>query len=163
MNERPLSENYKTTPKKTFVGKKYEKKYKLDTGESNQTSKHFHVANCVVCVLIYPEKVHWVGPQEDAPEEEEERSLGAAGLAKHQCPINFEKKLYCLLNCLHAKRVCFHQMSRNTGRNVLLLLFSPSRNFMISSWPCLAARSRGVLRLRSLGSRSTLLWISRKK
>ena len=28
---------------------------------------------------------------------------------------------------------------------------------MISSWPCLAAKSKGVFRLRSLGSSSTLL------
>ena len=48
-------------------------------------------------------------------------------------------------------------MSRKTGRKVFLLLFSLSRNLMMSWWPCLAARSRGVFLFLSLGSSSTVL------
>ena len=38
-----------------------------------------------------------------------------------------------------------------------LLLFSLSRNLMMSWWPCFAARSRGVFLFLSLGSSSTVL------
>ena len=48
-------------------------------------------------------------------------------------------------------------MSRKTGKKVFLLLFSLSRNLMMSWWPCFAARSRGVFLFLSLGSSSTVL------
>ena len=57
------------------------------------------------------------------------------------------------------KQQAQHQMSRKTGRKVFLLLFSLSRNLMMSWWPCLAARSRGVFLFLSRGSNSTVLCV----
>lgn len=50
------------------------------------------------------------------------------------------------------------QMSKKTGRKVFLRLFSFSKNLIMSSCPCLAAKSKGALRFLSLGSRSTVLY-----
>ena len=75
--------------------------------------------------------------------------------------IPLYKFLYHIIIMLFISIDMYH-MSKNTGKNVFLLLFSLSRNFIISSWPCFAAKSKGAFLFRSLGSRSTLLYNSKR-